>query len=123
MLWRRRIESELAELQLTLAQWLVLDALDVIFRETKDAAAQIQVGRRLGMDKATVSQVMALLERRALVDRAPEYPGNAWRIYVTNRGQLLLAKGRAVVDAVSATMKELPPPAREVLRYYAPRDD
>jgi DNA-binding MarR family transcriptional regulator len=42
-LWRRRIELELAPLGLTLTQWRVLDALAVIFRDTNDAVAQVQV--------------------------------------------------------------------------------
>jgi DNA-binding MarR family transcriptional regulator len=102
MRWRRRVERDLRSLELTLAQWLVLDAMSTLFGETNDAVSQIQVARRLEMDKATLSQVMNGLDRRGLVDRGLSFPGPECRIYLTRIGAKLAARGRAVIAAASA---------------------
>lgn len=104
--WRRGVERALAPLRLTLAQWLVLDALARLIRETNDAVSQSQVARHLEMDRATVCQVMQRLERRGLVDQAPEFEGPAYRIYLTDVGKNAARQGRARVQEVS-----LPPRA------------
>ncbi len=100
--WRRSVERELRDLQLTLTQWLVLDALQAIHLETDTAVSQLQVGHRLDLDKATISDVMVRLGMRGLVDRAPAYPTPELRIYPTEEGQQLLEQGRALIEAVSA---------------------
>ena len=100
--WRRSVERELRGLQLTLTQWLVLDALQTIHRETDAAVSQLQVGRRLELDKATISDVMVRLSLRGLVDRAPAYPTPEWRIYPTREGRQLVEQGRALIEPVSA---------------------
>lgn len=103
MRWRRRVERELRPLELTLAQWLVLDTMAKLIRETDDAVSQVQVARRLEMDKATLSQVMDALARHGLVDRGPSFPGPEYRIYLTKNGAKLAAQGRAVVAAASVS--------------------
>jgi DNA-binding MarR family transcriptional regulator len=100
--WRRRAERALAPLQLTLPEWLILDASAWLIGESNDAVSQIQVGRQLEMDKATLSRVMQRLERRGLVDQAPQFRGTAYRIYLTEAGKSAARQGRDWVDAVSA---------------------
>lgn len=91
--WRRQAEEGLRALQLTLTQWLVLDALDAIRRESGDAVSQREVGIYLALGKATVSSLMLQLAQRALVDRGPGYDARQSRIYLTARGRQLLEKG------------------------------
>jgi len=100
--WRRRVEAELRHLELTLAQWRVLDALATLLRETRDAVSQLEVAQRLEMDKATTSQVLRGLERRGLVDIGPAFGGPANRIILTKRGKSAAAQGHTVVESVSA---------------------
>src|SRR5688572_6210827 len=69
MRWRRVIELELARFDLTLAQWLVLDALAKLIATERDAVSQAKVAAHLEMDRVTLSQVMRLLDRRGLVSR------------------------------------------------------
>ena len=107
--WRRRVEAELSPLGLTLAQWLVLDAIATLILETADAVSQVQVARRLEMDKATLSRVMDVLVRRHLIDRAPSYPDPAYRIYLTELGKGAAAQGRARVETASASELETAP--------------
>ena len=99
--WRRRVERALAPLKLTLAQWLVLDASDRLICASNDAVSQIDVARYLEMDKATLCQVMQRLDRRGLVDQAPEFRGTAYRIYLSEAGKSAARQGRERVDAVS----------------------
>jgi DNA-binding MarR family transcriptional regulator len=104
MRWRRRVESELERLKLSLAQWLVLDSLEILLRETGDAVSQLQVGQRLELDKSTISLLMQRLERRGLIDRAPACVGRENRIYLPGEGRRLAIEGRAIVEEVSATL-------------------
>jgi DNA-binding MarR family transcriptional regulator len=111
MRWRRRVEAELSPLGLTLAQWLVLDGLAALTRETADAVSQVQVARRLEMDKATLSGVTDVLVRRRLIDRGVSYPDTSYRLYLTEPGKAAAAQGRVKVEAASANEPTLRPTA------------
>ena len=99
--WRRHTERELARVELTLAQWLVLDASHALITEMGDAINQNQVAARLGQDKMTISQVMRALARKGLVDRGPDLLSTAYRIWVTASGLRALARGRERIEAAS----------------------
>ena len=103
MRWQRRVELALARVDLSFAQWIVLDCLAAIRRETRDAVSQVQVCQRLELGKGSVSRVMTRLHRRGLVDVAPAWPTKENRIYVTARGEALLADGWNVIELVSRT--------------------
>jgi DNA-binding MarR family transcriptional regulator len=100
--WRRRAARALAPLRLTLAEWLVLDASDQLILESDDAVSQIQVGRHLELSKATLSRVMHRLERRGLVDQAPQFGGTAYRIYLSEAGKSAARAWRLRLEAVGA---------------------
>ena len=106
--WRRYVELELARLSLTFSQWLVLDCVATLLRETQDAVSQLQVGQRLELDKATISLLMKRLDEQGRIDRAPAFPGPEYRIYLQAEGQRLAACGRVIVDRVSARMCDVP---------------
>lgn len=100
--WQRRAERALKPLKLTFAQWLVLDAMARLIRQSNDAVSQIQVARHLQMGAPTLCRVMQWLDRAGLVDQAPAFPGPENRIFLTAIGESLARQGRARVDAVSA---------------------
>lgn len=111
--WRRKVERELLTVPLTLTQWLVLDALEAIHEQTDGAVSQLQIGQRLEIDKATISDVMDRLSLRGLVDREPGYPGPEWRIYPTEEGSHRAALGRQIVEVASQVFSDaLSRPAR-----------
>jgi DNA-binding MarR family transcriptional regulator len=118
MHWRRVVEAELAGLDLTLAQWLVLQALSELVATQGDAVSQAKVAAHLEMDRVTVSQIMRLLDRRGLVSRGPDLTGPALRIWVTAAGGRLLARAKPRFEAASAralpqvSMHERRPSAR-----------
>jgi hypothetical protein len=66
--------------------------------------SQAQVGRRVELDRATVSYLMARLALRGLVDRAPAHDAPEWRIYLTEQGKQLLERGRALIESTSARL-------------------
>jgi DNA-binding MarR family transcriptional regulator len=101
MRWRRRVERALRTAELTFTQWLVLDATRQLIFETGDAVSQNDVSAKTDLDRATISQVMTTLERKALVDRGISASGRAWRIWLTARGTRLLDAQRASVEAAS----------------------
>ena len=105
MRWQRRVEALLARFGLSLAQWLVLDALATIRGETMDAVSQVQVCRRLGLGKGSVSRVMTRLDQRGLVDIAPAWPTKEYRIYLTREGTELLEQGWRLVELVSRSAR------------------
>jgi len=94
--WRRRVERVLAPL--TLTQWLVLDALARMIRESGDAVSQMQVARRLEMNKTCVCQAMQRLDAMGLVDRGPEFESSAYRVYLTEAGENAVRQARLRVD-------------------------
>jgi DNA-binding MarR family transcriptional regulator len=102
MQWRRAVEGALAGTGLTFTQWLLLDALGELTAETNDAAIQSEVAARVGLDQGTVSLVMGTLADKALVDRAPDITGRAWRTYLTKRAQQILRDTAAEIESRSA---------------------
>ena len=102
MAWRREAEKGLAGLELTLAQWIVLDATRSLVESTKDAVTQADVAQHTEMDRMTISQVMRNLERAGLVDRGPSLDARAWRIILTGRGERTVKQGAAQIEAASA---------------------
>jgi DNA-binding MarR family transcriptional regulator len=105
MRWQRRVEGALARFDLSFNQWLVLECLATLHRETGDAVSQVQVSRRLEFGKPSVSRLMARLDRRGLTDIAPAWPTKEYRIYLTRTGQELAARGGFVVEMVSRTAR------------------
>lgn len=81
-------------MDLTLIQWLVLEAAATLIRERRDAVSQTDIGLHVEIDKATLSEVMLRLARRGLVDRDIDATGSSYRIYVTAEGALAMAQGR-----------------------------
>lgn len=99
--WRREVERALGEQGLTLIQWLVLDAAATLVREQRDAVSQSEIGCRVELDRATLSELMMRLARRGLVDRDIDATGASYRIYVTDWGELAVEQGRASIRRVS----------------------
>jgi DNA-binding MarR family transcriptional regulator len=107
MRWRAAVESSLAGTGLTFTQWLVLDALRDLIRESDDAVNQSEVAARVALSRANVSFVMRTLERKWLVSRGPDLTGRAWRIFLTDSGEQLLCTVAAQVGAAAFACADL----------------
>jgi DNA-binding MarR family transcriptional regulator len=101
MRWRRAVEEALTGTGLTFTQWLVLDAVQELIAETDDAVIHNEVAARLELDRGTISLVMRTLERKQLVDRAPDITGRAWRVWLTDRAVSVLRDQAARIEASS----------------------
>ena len=104
--WRRAVQAEVRPLGLTFAQWFVLEATAHALQTERDAVSQSQVARSTELDRQTISQVMHALDRLGLVDRAPDYTGRAYRIYLTTKGERVLHRATTRVEALPATIRK-----------------
>jgi DNA-binding MarR family transcriptional regulator len=101
--WRRLVEAGLREVGLTFTQWLVLDGTARAIADSGDAVSQSGVARLCELDRMTVSQVMKTLDTLGLVDRAPDFQGLAYRIFLSRRGEQTLQLAAAHVASASRT--------------------
>jgi DNA-binding MarR family transcriptional regulator len=106
--WRRRVERALKPLKVTFAQWLVLDAMERLIRQSHDAVSQRQVAQHLQMGTASLCRLMQCLERKALVDQAPSFACTANRIFLSDEGENLARRGRARLEALGASAGAAP---------------
>ena len=102
MRWRRRVEAVLVPAGLTFTQWLVLRATQELVTERRDAVNQREIGARVELDPATISQVMRTLEKKQLVSRGIDMNGTAWRVFLEPRAERLLCEQKARLEAASA---------------------
>jgi DNA-binding MarR family transcriptional regulator len=78
MRWRRRVNRALSPLGLTFTQWLLLQTMRELIDETRDAVSLMDITKRSGVDKTTVSQVMMRLFKHNLISIGPaaQWPGS-----------------------------------------------
>lgn len=103
--WRRAVEAEVRTLGLTFAQWFVLDATARATRREDDAVSQSSVAAGTELDRQTISQVMQVLDGLGLVDRAPDYTGRAYRVYLTTKGERVLQQANSGIEALPAAAR------------------
>jgi DNA-binding MarR family transcriptional regulator len=84
--WRRAVEKELLAIDLTLTQWLVLDALRTLLAEAEGGVNQNAVAARTELDRMTISQVMKALVTKGWASRSPEPSGRAYCVKLSRRG-------------------------------------
>jgi hypothetical protein len=100
--WRRAVDRELRDLDLTFSRWFVLDATAASIRLAGDAVSQREVARYAEMPEMTVCNVMWSLTKRGWVDRDINSLIPAWRVLLTSHGTQVLQQGRERIEAVSA---------------------
>lgn len=90
-------EQESAKIGLTAPQHVCLSALHRF-----DAVDQISLGKALGMDRATVGQMLHRLESRGLVQRTTSAKDNRRKLVtLTSAGKKLVIPSDAVAERVS----------------------
>jgi len=95
---RQRAEATLRAYDLSFPLWWVLYTTEQLIRETSDAVSQRAVSHRTQLDKATISYLMGVLAERSLVDRGPEFGGTSYRIWLTTKGETLLAQSSQAIE-------------------------
>jgi DNA-binding MarR family transcriptional regulator len=97
--WRRAIERALAPLELTQPQFVVLAGIGWL---TRDGAPvrQADIGRHVGFDPNTMSQILRGLEGRDLVARGRHAHERGKFPLLTASGQKLVGQAVGLVEAV-----------------------
>jgi DNA-binding MarR family transcriptional regulator len=103
---RQRAEATLRAFDLSFPLWWVLYATDELIHEVSDAVSQRAVARHTQLDKATVSYLMGILAERSLVDRGPEFGGTSYRIWLTKKGEALLARASQAIEFAARKDRE-----------------
>jgi len=101
MRFRRRANRALARLGISFAQWRVLEATWRLIRRSGDAVSHLDVSSELELDEASVSRLMHILSARGWVDHGPDLRFYAWRVWVTDAGEGIVASAYAVVAGAS----------------------
>ena len=99
--WRHAVEEALEPVALTLTQWWILSATDVLVTEAGEAISQNAIARWARVDRATTSQVIRKLETEGLIDRSPEFGGPAFRVLVSPKGRRILRSATPLVETAS----------------------
>jgi len=86
------VEQLLVEAGVTFKEWLVLATIGELVAIKNDAVNQSEIARRLLLDRRAVSNIVLALDRRGFLSRYPEYFGPAWRIFLEEKAERLLAR-------------------------------
>jgi DNA-binding MarR family transcriptional regulator len=100
----RDLNRVLRTLGTSFPQWRVLYATERLIRETGDCVSQKQVSERAGMDANTLCDVMRRLERKGLVNRAPDDMDFEYRVLVTEAGAALLKDAQGAMALFSLNL-------------------
>lgn len=95
MRWQRTVTAAVTQAGLRFKEWLVLVTTLELIRAKRDAVSQSDVCRALGLTRVQVSVAMCALAENGLVDRAPDADGWMWRVFVTEKGEALIAEASA----------------------------
>lgn len=106
--FRRRVERIVRRRGISFARWQVLEATQRLIRETGDAVSQRQVMRRTRHSESSVSEQMRSLSLSGLVDVGPDAWGVSYRIWMTAKGERLIARLRAELAVVVHAFTRLP---------------
>jgi DNA-binding MarR family transcriptional regulator len=107
---RRGLGEGLASLGITLPQYTALSVL-----KRRGALSNAQLARRVMITPQSTIKVIAALERKGLITRAPDPDhGRILRTLITPRGQEVLdACDRVAAEMESKMLEEIPPAARD----------
>lgn len=98
-LWQRELRKELFPLDLTHAQYLLLQSVCKLSEDKDLEITQIRLAQDTGSDKMMVSKVLRTLEAKKLLKRADLKTDNrAKKITITAKGKDLNEKARVLVE-------------------------
>lgn len=98
-LWQRELRKKLFPLNLTHAQYLLLQSACRLSEDKDLEITQIRLAQDTDSDKMMVSKVLRTLETKKLLKRADLKTDNrAKKITVTNKGNEMYANAKVLVD-------------------------
>lgn len=94
MRFRRKLNRALHPLEISFAEWRVLEATSRLVRERGDAVSHLDVSRDLDLGESSVSRLMWKLSLRDLLSHDLDGWGLYLRVLVTEEGERLVAEAR-----------------------------
>jgi len=102
--FQRRAKRVTRKRGISFARWQLLDVAERLIREKGDAVSQREVARGAQVAESTVSELMGALMLDGLADIGPDAWGVSYRIWMTEKGDRLVASLRAeLLDAAGVT--------------------
>ena len=80
---------------ISFARWQLLDVTERLIRQKGDAVSQLEVARGAQVATSTVSEMMGPLMWDGFVDIGPDAWGVSYRIWLTEKGERMVAALRA----------------------------
>jgi len=99
--FRQRVEQVTRRRGISFARWQVLEVTARLIREKRDAVSQRDVSQRAQLPKSSVSEAMWALSWGGLVDIRPDAWGVFDRIWMTEKGNRLIASLRGELAEVA----------------------
>jgi len=94
MRFRRRLNRALRVLEISFAEWRVLEVTSRLISRTGDAVSHLEVSRELDLGEGSVSRLMWNLSRRDLVSHDLDAWGLCLRVFMTEQSERLVAEAR-----------------------------
>lgn len=99
-LWRRQVETGLATLNLTHAQFVILASVGWLTQSGK-GITQVELSRHCGTDITMTSQVLRTLERNGYIERRQREGDIRSKLpYLTEKGSRTIEKAIPLVESV-----------------------
>lgn len=99
-LWQRELRKKLYPLNLTHAQYLLLQSACRLSEDNDEEITQIRLAQDTDSDKMMVSKVLRTLETKKLLKRADLKTDNrAKKITVTNKGKEIYIDAKVLVES------------------------
>ncbi len=95
--WRGSIEAVLKIMGLTHPQFVILAATGWLNKNGKPTT-QVAIGKMVGLDPNTTSQIVKGLEDKDLIKRSPSSDGRAKNVSLTSKGSEMLVRALPAVE-------------------------
>lgn len=102
--FQRRAKQVARSSGISFARFQVLDVAERLTRQKDEPVSELEVARGALLAKSTVSELMRALMRQGLVDIGPDAWGASYRIWVTEKGERLVAKLRGELLDVAVVL-------------------
>lgn len=104
MAFRRRLQRLLRPLDVSFAEWRLLEATGRLIRDKHAPVSHLEVARELALGEDSVSRLMWRLSRKGLVSHDLDGLGLCYRVLMTDKSERVVAEayGLAVVAAERA---------------------
>jgi predicted transcriptional regulator len=102
MAFRRNLQRALRWLNVSFAEWRVLEATSRLNRQKRAPVSHLEVARELQLGEGSVSRLMWRLSRRGLVSHDLDGLGLEYRVLMTDESERIVAAAYLVAAGVAS---------------------